>query len=162
MDVQSIVAEVVTRVNETLELQLQIDRVEPSDNLYRIHIKGRDHIAFLIRAATGTAAVVAPTDSCLLASKVRALFQRRYTKPGDLFDVWFLLSEGVTLDPEDRASLEDELADVDSESIDERFQRFRGEAWIRALTRSGVSGLTPETGAQVTETVRRFVSELIA
>lgn len=177
-DVPQVVSNAISSVNVALGIRLEIDGVEPNDTFFRIRVKGEDQISFsidltritgsiratrsvIVSSATGTAAVIVPTDSCLLAAKVRAFLLRRFPKPGDMFDIWFLLSERVSLEPEDRIALEDEFADLDAESVDERFRSFRGKAWIQALSRSGVTGLTPETGADMAATVRRFVLELV-
>ena len=114
-----------------------------SIDLTRITGSIRATRSVIVSSATGTAAVIVPTDSCLLAAKVRAFLLRRFPKPGD------------------RITLGDEFADLDAESVDERFRSFRGTAWIQALSRSGVTGLAPETGADMAATVRRFVLQLV-
>lgn len=163
-----------------LGISLHVAAIESSDDFMRITVSGPGESGFsidltriagsiratetvIIRSPTGTAAVTIPTGSSLLASKLRALLLRRFPKPGDLFDVWFLLEEGTALEKPDRAALEDELyaGGIDTAEVERRLSRFRGKAWIRALTRSGVTGLTDETAGKLLDRVQRFVGELV-
>lgn len=110
----------------------------------------------LAASLTGTVAVRIPTDSALLHQKLRALLLRRFPKPGDLFDIWFLLKQGILLDELDRLALKDEF----DEGL-ERLDAFQGQAWIRALSRSGVMGLNEENAPAVVATVREYLAGVL-
>ncbi len=113
----------------------------------------------LLDSLLGAAAVRVPTRGVMLAQKWRALLLRRYVKPGDLFDVWFLLSKGFVLTPNEEIALHDEIqaAEVD---IAERFAALQQSGWAQALTKSGVEGLTPDAARLMLERVRLAAGKL--
>lgn len=86
---------------------------------------------------------------------------RRYAKPGDLFDAWFLLSKGVRLTGSESAILRDEAEGAASDHLLDRFQIPRSGGWPAALRRAGVTGLNDETAASVVQTVRDYLREVI-
>lgn len=108
----------------------------------------------LIASALGSAAVRVPSESALLAQKLRALLLRRFPKPGDLFDCWFLLNRGVKLARLQREAFAGEAGEAD---IDERFDRFGNGRWLAALRRAGVAGLNEQSGSKIVDVVRGYV-----
>lgn len=123
----------------------------------------RSTASILVPSLTGTVAVRIPASSVLLLQKLRALLFRRFPKPGDLFDVWFLLERGILLEQPDRLSLADEAraAGLDDGGVDEILRSFRGTAWVRALERSGVTGLDEESAKSLLARVRAYIAEAI-
>lgn len=157
-----------------LEYSVTIDGGEP--DFVRLRIRASDGGAFtldltrmpglpnstitvLLDSLLGAAAVRVPTLGVMLVQKWRALLLRRYAKPGDLFDVWFLLSKGVVLTSNEELALHDEIeaAEVD---IAERFAALQRSGWAQALTKSGVEGLTPDTARLMLERVRQEAAKL--
>ncbi len=112
----------------------------------------------LVTGINGSAAVRMPAPSVFLYQKIRSLYSRRYPKPGDLFDIWFLLESGVDLDEPGRAALEDEF---DASDTGEKLRPLRKSGWIQALERAGVGGLTPETAAAMVDRVETFLGSVV-
>lgn len=166
----------ITGIGYTVALDENTNQQEPDFLRLRIHPTSANAGAFtldltrlpglpsstntiLLASLLGTAAVRVPTREGMLAQKWRALLLRRFVKPGDLFDVWFLLSKGVALSPHDQLALRDELhaAEVD---LEERFAVFEKPGWVQALAKSGVAGLTPATARLMLEQVRQEAAKL--
>jgi hypothetical protein len=118
----------------------------------------------LMASPLGPATVVIPKDSSLLAGKLRTFLLRTYPKPGDLFDIWFLHDRGIRLSKSERQALADSLAfaEIDLEAASSILKKFDNPAWIAALERAGVKGLTKASAAQLVATVRRVLEEVLA
>ena len=117
----------------------------------------------LLSSSLGSATVVIPNDSTLLDQKVKAFLLRTYPKPGDLYDIWFLLDRGVKLSPVEREALADalEFAEIDRETALARLNRFSNSKWIGALERSGVHRLTAESASKVVDAARVLIEEVL-
>ena len=113
----------------------------------------------LLDSVLGAASVVVSSPGSQLAQKWRALFLRRFAKPGDLFDVWFLLNQGAALFPNEQTALRDELAAAEVDVL-ERLGTFDRGGWQRALVKSGVDWLTPEAGRLMLDQVRQAAAAL--
>ena len=118
----------------------------------------------LMASPLGPATVLIPKDAYLLAGKLSTFLLRTYPKPGDLFDVWFLHDRGIRLSKSERQALADTLAfaEIDLEAACSRLKKFDNPAWIAALERAGVKGLTKASAAQLVATVRRVIEEVFA
>lgn len=136
-------------------------RVAFSVDITRIAGAAIQERTILLASVLGTASVQAAEDTALLFQKLRALILRRYAKPGDLFDAWFLLQKGVRLNSPQAAILRDEGEGATADSILARFAPERGESWFAPLRRAGVEGLNAQTAHSMVHTVHRYLHEVL-
>ena len=121
----------------------------------------------MLESLVGPQAVVVPTDSCLLALKLEALLFRRFLKPADVFDVWFLASRGIRLDKQQRAWLSDQvlLREVGFSGIEGRLGTLTPQRFLADLKKrlsAGTFAAWNERQAQsVVNTVLRLLRKEI-
>jgi hypothetical protein len=117
----------------------------------------------MVESLVGPQAVVVPTDSCLLVLKLEALLFRRFLKPADVFDVWFLASRGIRLDKQQRARLSDQvlLRQVDFSDVEGRLGTLTPQRFLADLKKrlsAGTFAAWNERQAQsVVNTVLRLL-----
>lgn len=147
-----------TAAGDELRIRVEDQQTDPpkaafSVDITRIAAATRQVETVLLASALGTAAVRVPSGPALLAQKLRALVLRRFPKPGDLFDCWFLLTKGVKLGRLQRLELADEI-EAAGVSVEQRLASFQSGRWVEALRRAGVEGLNESTSAAIVDRVR--------
>jgi len=82
--------------------------------------------AVVIDSLVGPQSVAIPTEASLLALKLEALLFRRFLKPSDVFDVWFLQSRRVALKDRHREWLSEHvrLREIGWSEIEQRFAKL--------------------------------------
>jgi hypothetical protein len=148
--VRSVLAEVDPALGTSLALE-EVNSAGPG-NLVRLRVveQGRFRFAIdltriagrvahtrtvMVESLVGPQAVVVPTDACLLMLKLEALLFRRFLKPADVFDVWFLVSRGIRLDKQQRAWLSDQvrLREVDLWDVEQRLAALTPQRFLADL-----------------------------
>jgi len=156
-----VVRSVLAEVNPALQTSLALEEVEAAGpgNSVRLRVVEQERFRFaidltsitgrlehtrvvMVESLVGPQAVVVPTDSCLLVLKLEALLFRRFLKPADVFDVWFLASRGIRLDKQQRARLSDQvlLREVDFSDIEERLGTLTPQRFLADLKKRLCAG----------------------
>ncbi len=93
--------------------------------------------AVVLSSPLGPQAVCVPTDSSLLLLKLESLLFRRFLKPADVFDIWFLGSQGIRLEKHHRQQLSDALAmrEITSADVESRLRKLTPERFLADLQR---------------------------
>ena len=180
-DVASVISGALDECNSLVGGSFRLDQTEADGAFARFVIRENGRDAFtvdfvrmgggslsgtyttLLSSPLGSATVVVPNDSTLLAQKVRTFLVRTYPKPGDLYDIWFLRDRGVRLSQTEREALADSLAfaEVDREEALGRLAKLARVTWLGALERAGVKGLTAATAATLLQAAREIIEEVL-
>jgi hypothetical protein len=151
-EVRAAVREALEQVNATSGSRLIVDEFAVQPGLVRLKVTEggelrfmvdltlvagqiRDAAAVVVESVLGPQAVRVATDSRLLMLKLEALLFRRFLKPADVFDVWFLLSRGVRLKPNQRAWLSDQvrMREMERADVKARFAKLTPERFLADL-----------------------------
>ncbi len=91
--------------------------------------------AVVIDSLVGPQSVAIPTEASLLALKLEALLFRRFLKPSDVFDVWFLQSRGATLENQHREWLSEHvrLREVEWSDVARRLAKLTAQRLLADL-----------------------------
>ena len=116
----------------------------------------------IIESPLGPQAVLVPTDSCLLLLKLEALLFRRFVKPADVFDIWFLLSRGTRLEKRHRAwlSVEVQARELDWTELESRLNKLTAERFLadlkKRLSDQAFHGWNRQRAQTAVDAVRRL------
>ena len=82
--------------------------------------------AVVIDSLLGPQAVTVPTEASLLVLKLEAVLFRRFLKPADVFDVWFLRSRAVRLEDLHRERLSEQvrLREIERGEVEQRLGKL--------------------------------------
>lgn len=146
-----VAGEALAEVNQVLHSRCRIAKVAGAAPV-RLAVLDRDERLFLIDCTriaghlgetmavvidslVGPQSVAVPTEASLLALKLEALLLRRFLKPSDAFDVWFLLSLGVTLEDQHREWLSEHvrLREIEWTDVAQRLAKLTAHRFLADL-----------------------------